>query len=72
MKAFLAALALTVSAAAYACPACAGRDEWRTGRTFALLGSMIAVPFGIAGVALYAVRRMDRDGESETNERSAP
>jgi hypothetical protein len=66
VRALVATLALTVSTAALACPACAGRDDWRTGRTFALLGSMILIPFGIAGAALYAVRRMDQSDTEES------
>jgi hypothetical protein len=66
VKSLLAALALTVSTAALACPACAGRDDWRTSKTFALLGSMIMIPFGIAGAALYAVRKMDQSDNEES------
>lgn len=46
---------------AQACPACAGRDDANGNQTAYLLGSMILLPFGIAGVVLRVLRRVEQD-----------
>ena len=55
-----AALAL-LPALATACPACAARDDGNGLKTVYLLGSMILIPFGVAGVVLRIVRRLDSE-----------
>ena len=45
---------------ALACPACAGRDDGGA-KTAYLLGSMILLPFGVAGVVLRVLRRVEQD-----------
>jgi hypothetical protein len=47
-------------AAAWGCPSCATRTGPGAG-TLALLGAMIAVPYGVAWVAIKVIRRLDRE-----------
>ncbi len=46
---------------ALACPACAGRDDGTSLRTFVVLGSMILLPFVVAGVVVEIIRRIESD-----------
>jgi hypothetical protein len=46
---------------ALACPACAGRDGGTTLKTFAVLASMVFVPFLVAGVIIKIVRGIESD-----------
>ena len=52
---------VAIPAAAIACPACATRDSGG-GATLALLAAMMAVPYGVAVVAIRVVRRLERNG----------
>lgn len=54
-----ALLALAPAAAAWACPSCATRTGPGAG-TIILIGAMIAVPYGVAYVALKVIRRLDK------------
>jgi hypothetical protein len=60
-KALAALWATLVPAVALACPACAGRDDGTSLRTFAVLASMVFVPFVVAGVIVRIVRRIESD-----------
>jgi hypothetical protein len=60
-RAAIVSAALMSPAAALACPACAGRDDGKGGRTAYFVGSMILIPFGIAAGAVRIIRRLDRD-----------
>jgi hypothetical protein len=57
----LAATATLYPLAAWACPACATRSSGPG--TLALVGAMIAIPYGVAAVALKVIRRLDRPDE---------
>ncbi len=48
-------------AAAWACPACAGRGDGSSLKTLWVLASMILVPFAVAGVVVRIVRRIESD-----------
>ena len=52
-------LAMLLHSTAWACPACAARGSGGTG-TLLLVGTMIAVPYAVAVVALKIIRRLDR------------
>jgi hypothetical protein len=47
-------------AAAWACPACALRDDGGVAAQV-ILGAMILLPFGIAGTVFGVMRKVDRD-----------
>ena len=63
MKALVLALALCAPAAALACPYCAQREDPNNAKTWTIVGSMIALPFGIAAAAIAAVRKLNREDE---------
>lgn len=46
---------------ALACPACAGRDDGTSLKTFGVLASMVFVPFVVAGVIIQIIRRLESD-----------
>lgn len=46
---------------ALSCPACAGRDDGTSLKTFGVLASMIFVPFVVAGVIIHIIRRLESD-----------
>jgi hypothetical protein len=48
---------------ALACPACSARDGWSLS-AFWVLGSMILVPFAVAGVVLRIVRRIEAESST--------
>jgi hypothetical protein len=50
-----------IPAVALACPACAGRDGGTSLKTFAVLASMVFVPFLVAGVIIKIVRDIQSD-----------
>jgi len=50
-----------IPALALACPACAGRDFGTSLRTFAVLASMVFIPFLVAGVIIKIVRGIESD-----------
>jgi hypothetical protein len=49
---------LSSSTVAYACPACLGQQQTWTG-SLELLGLMLLVPFAVAALVAYAIRRAD-------------
>jgi hypothetical protein len=68
LKLIAFALVLLLPALALACPACAGRNDGFN--TFYLLGSMILLPFGVAGVVYRVLKRVAQEesaaGETRT------
>jgi hypothetical protein len=67
LSAFSLAAATAVSlspATAWACPACAGRDDGTGGRTLWLMGTMLLIPFCIVAVVVRVMRRLERDEPS--------
>jgi hypothetical protein len=56
----LTIVALLAPAAAWACPACATRES-PGAATLALVGAMIALPYGVAAVALKIIRRLEKE-----------
>ena len=61
MKLLVVLLFGLIPTIALACPACAGRDVGISLRTYAVLASMIFVPFVIAGVVIQIIRRIESD-----------
>ena len=59
----LLAIAALAPQAAIACPACAGRGGLNL-HTALVLGSMILVPFLIAGAVVQIVRRLESDNQA--------
>lgn len=43
----------------WACPACAAREGSNT-QTLLVIGSMMMLPFGIAGVVIFLIRKGDK------------
>ena len=65
----VAGILAAAPAIAEACPACAGRDDGGKIVFFLVLG-MMALPFGIARIALKAMRREEQAlGQAETEAR---
>jgi hypothetical protein len=58
----LMAIAGLVPQVALACPACAGRGGFNI-HTALVLGSMILVPFLIAGAVVQIVRRLESENQ---------
>ena len=46
---------------AAACPACAGRDNENPNRTNFFLGAMVLLPWTVAGGVVFALRRLEDD-----------
>ncbi len=70
LRVVAAAVGLLLPAVALACPACAGRDDTHPNRTAMLLGSMMLLPFGVAGVVVRVVKRIESDDAPSTDSRS--
>jgi len=60
-QAATALVVVFIPALALGCPACAGRDFGTSLRTFAVLASMVFVPFLVAGVIIKIVRGIESD-----------
>lgn len=58
MRALATFVAVLLPSIAAACPACAGNDKGSTTR-LVLLGSLVLLPFAIAGLVARIVRRLD-------------
>lgn len=59
MRRLLALGLCAAPAIALACPACARDSLGPAG--YAMIGSLLLLPFGIAGVVVAAIRRVERD-----------
>jgi len=60
-KALAALWVALIPAVVLACPACAGRNDGNNLRTYAVIVSMIFIPFVVAGVILQLIRRLESD-----------
>jgi len=60
MRALLAALFTLLPSLALACPACAAREPPGLASQLVLL-SMVVLPFGVAGLAIRAIKRLDEE-----------
>jgi hypothetical protein len=59
--ALLALWVALLPALLFACPACAGRNDGNSLRTYAVLATMICLPFVVAGVVVQLIRRIESD-----------
>ncbi len=65
-RAAFAALAVLAPGVAYACPACAGREEGSMFGIYAM-GVMILFPFAVSFIGWRVLRRLNQDLSSESS-----
>ena len=65
LPALAALVVLLVPELGWACPACAAREGTNM-QTLLVIGSMMMLPFGVAGVVIFLIRKGDNSGDSST------
>jgi len=70
MRRWTAAAALTTALwtqVAFACPACAGRDNENPARTTVFLGAMILLPWTVSAAVIVSLRKLQQENENTNN-----